>query len=127
MARVIVVDDEEQVREMLKETLSQAGHEVLTAANGDEALATHRDHTANVVVTDILMPHKEGIETIRELRRESPELKIIAYTGGGRNEPEHYLRYARSFGADRTFSKPMDIDTLIGAIDELLGGVASPS
>lgn len=70
------------------------------------------------------MPGKEGFETIREMRRMTPTVKIIAISGGGRNEPQTYLRFATTFGADRAFAKPLDLGQLLTAINELLGSTA---
>jgi YesN/AraC family two-component response regulator len=72
------------------------------------------------VITDIVMPEKEGLETISELRRVSQDVRIIAISGGGHISPERYLRLANSFGADRTFFKPVDLKELVAAVKELL-------
>ena len=106
MACILVVDDEEFVRVTLRQMLEKAGHQVFEAANGVEALCALEKHEANLVITDIIMPEKEGIETIMELRRRKPGLKIIAISGGGRTGNTIYLDLAKSFGATNILAKP---------------------
>ena len=120
MGRVMVVEDDNSVRELLREILKRAGHEVMAAGNGKEALALYKKTPADLIITNILMPEKEGLETIQELRRENPDIKIIAISGGGQIGPADYLEVARRFGAMRTFSKPFDRKELLKAVDELL-------
>jgi DNA-binding NtrC family response regulator len=116
----MVVEDDNSVRELLREILKRAGHEVMAAGNGKEALALYKKTPADLIITNILMPEKEGLETIQELRRENPDIKIIAISGGGQIGPADYLEVARRFGAMRTFSKPFDRKELLKAVDELL-------
>lgn len=118
--RILVVDDHEQVLKLLEAVFLRAGFDVMAAPDGDEALELQRANPADVVVTDILMPKKEGYETIRDLRRDFPNLKIIAMSGGGRNTPDQYLDFAMSFGADAVFSKPIDMDSLLETVEQLL-------
>lgn len=121
MAHILLVDDDKQVREMLKLTLERKGHKVTEAGDGVQALARFEAETVDLVVTDIVMPEKEGIETIMELRCQDPAVKVIAISGGGRISPEDYLSWARRFGVKHTFTKPVNRDDLLSAIDELLG------
>jgi CheY-like chemotaxis protein len=121
MPRILVVDDEEQIRRILRLTLERAGHEVDTAADGNEAVAKFDPERHDLVITDIVMPEKEGIETIQELRQVSAGVKIIAISGGGRISPEEYLDWARRFGVHRTFTKPIDRDDLLRTVAELTG------
>lgn len=120
MARVLVVDDEEIIRQMLRRGLQQAGHDVDEAADGNEALRLQRENPADVIVTDIIMPEKEGMELILLLKREFPDTKIIAISGGGRIGAQGYLELAQRFGAARVFGKPFELAELTDAIDELL-------
>ena len=106
MACILVVDDEKLVRATLRQMLEKAGHQVFEAANGVEALYAFEKCEANLVITDIIMPEKEGIETIMELRQRKPGLKIIAMSGGGRTGNTNYLDLAKSFGADNILPKP---------------------
>jgi DNA-binding NtrC family response regulator len=120
MGRILIVEDDKSVRELLREILRRAGHEVEAAGNGKEAIALYNDSPADLIITNILMPEKEGLETIQELRREDPDIKIIAISGGGQIGPADYLEVARRFGAMRTFSKPFDRKDLLKAVSELL-------
>ncbi len=120
MGRIMVVEDDKAVRELLREILKRAGHEVIAAGNGKEAIALYQDTPADLIITNILMPEKEGLETIQEMRRDDPDIKIIAISGGGQIGPADYLEIARRFGARRTFSKPFDRKELLAAVDELL-------
>lgn len=121
MPTILVVDDEEQVRHVLKLMLERAGHEVDTAADGNEAVARFDPDRHDLVITDIVMPEKEGIETIRELRQKSAGVKIIAISGGGRISPREYLDWARRFGVHHTFTKPIDSNELLKTIAQLTG------
>src|SRR3972149_4069760 len=101
--------------------LQRAGHQVFTASNGNEALAVMRHAAGNLVITDILMPGKGDRETITELRREFPELPVIAISRGGILDPTNYLPLARKLGADRAFAKPFSSSDMLIALRELLG------
>lgn len=120
MARVLIIDDEAQVRSMLRQMLEREGLEVVEASDGKIGVRMFRQSPTDLVITDIIMPDKEGLETIRELSKDYPELKIIAMSGGGLIGPQHYLKIAKGFGAVRTFTKPVDRDELVTAIRELL-------
>ena len=120
MGRIMVVEDDKAVRDLLRAMLERAGHEVTVAGNGREAIQRHRESPADLIITNILMPEKEGLETIQELRRDAPDLKIIAVSGGGQIGPADYLDIARRFGANRTFSKPFNRKELLQAVAELL-------
>ncbi|MFO7655042.1 MAG: response regulator [Candidatus Krumholzibacteriia bacterium] len=119
MPRILVVDDDDQIRAMLRLTLEREGHVIDEAADGNQALARYAAEPADLVIMDIVMPEKEGIETIMELRRTYRDVKIIAISGGGRVNPEDYLRWARTFGVQHTFAKPVDRNRLLDAVDEL--------
>ncbi len=121
MPRILVVDDDQDVREMLRQMLERAGYGVSIATNGPEALAEYRGAPADLIVTDIVMPEKEGLETILELRKDFPEVKIIAISGGGRLGPQNYIEMAAAFGAQRTFTKPLDRKEFLAAVSELIG------
>lgn len=119
MATILVIDDDQEVRDFLVAVLERAGHEVTTAGNGRDGVAMFREHAVQVVITDIIMPEKDGIETILDLRREHPDLKVIAISGGGRTTPENYLHSARLLGADRAMRKPFKNEEILRAIEEL--------
>jgi DNA-binding response OmpR family regulator len=120
MSRILIVDDDPHVRQMLERVLRKADHDVETAENGKVALQVHGERPADLIVTDIIMPEKEGLETITELRKSFPAVKIIAISGGGRIGPAQYLKMAEILGADRTFSKPFNPSELIAAVEDLL-------
>ncbi len=121
MARVLVVDDEEFIRFTLRQMLEKAGHEVIEAVNGQDALDAFQRTTVDLVITDIIMPEKEGIETIVELRRQRPDLKIIAVSGGGRTRTLDYLDIAERLGADSAIAKPLKRKTVMDAVNKALG------
>ena len=116
MARIIVIDDDVQIRVLLKEILQQEGYEVVDAPDGLEGVRLYRENPADLVITDIIMPEKEGLEIIRELRTDFPEVKIMAISGGGRIGPEPYLQIAERLGAKSILTKPIERDELIGAV-----------
>ena len=121
MARILLVDDDRQIRDMLKLTLERADHVVMEAENGVQAVDLYDAEEHDLVITDIVMPEKEGIETIMELRKINPSVRIIAISGGGRINPDDYLSWARRFGVNHTFTKPVMRDLLLEAIEELTG------
>jgi len=120
MARILVIDDDEQVLDMLYESLTREGYDVLKASNGEQGLKLYREEPVDLIITDLIMPEKEGIETIIELRQDVPEVKIIAISGGGRIGTKDYLNMAKIFGVQRTFTKPVAREQLLDAIRELI-------
>ena len=120
MSRILIVDDDPHVRQMLERVLRKADHDVETAENGKVALRVHRERPVDLVVTDIIMPEKEGLETITEFRQCFPAVKIVAISGCGRIGPAQYLKMAKVLGANRTFSKPFNPSELIAAVEEML-------
>jgi PAS domain S-box-containing protein len=120
MKKILVIDDEPQIRKMFRQILSEKGYTIIEACDGNEGIKQYRENQPDLVITDLVMPEKEGIETIIALRKEFPEAKIIAISGGGRNHPDAYLHFAKTLGAERTFSKPLDWPELTEAVRELL-------
>lgn len=120
MAKILVIDDELSIAVMLKKMLEKAGHEIEIALNGNEGLNLVEKFQPELLITDIVMPEKEGLELIFDLRKKKPELKIIAISGGGRFQFEGYLTSAKHLGADRVFQKPLDHKELIQAVSDLL-------
>ncbi|MBF0100280.1 MAG: response regulator [Desulfobacterales bacterium] len=118
--RILIIDDEEQIRKMLSLMLTNEGYDVEVASNGNEGILCYQKHPADLIMIDIIMPEKEGIETIRELIKDYPSVKIIAMSGGGRVDPDAYLHLAKYMGASKCFSKPIDKPVLLQAIQELL-------
>ena len=105
---------------MLQQTFERAGYKVKTAPNGRMGVRFYKDAPFDVVITDLIMPDMEGIETITLLRKEDPEVKIIAISGGGRNKPDDYLKLASKLGAAYTFTKPVDRAELLAAVESLI-------
>lgn len=122
MAHILVVDDDERLRTLLRLVYEKAGHTVTEAADGNDALRAYTECPADVVVLDIVMPEKEGLETLRELRAMNPDVNVIAVSGGGRIGPEDYLIAAEKLGARYAFPKPIPHDTLLDATEALLAG-----
>ena len=120
MAKILVFDDEPSILLMIKKMLEKAGHEVDMALNGREGMELFEKNKPDLLITDIIMPEKEGLETIFELRRKYPELKIIAISGGGRIGPDGYLPSAKLFGADMVFQKPLIQKEFLQAVSLLL-------
>ena len=121
MTKVLIIEDDADQRAMLREVLERSGFDVADAADGNAGLALQRRSPADVVITDLLMPDKEGIETIMELRKLYPSTKIIAITGyGSRHKDADYLLVAREVGANATLKKPFSPAQLIVAVREVL-------
>ena len=124
MKKILVIDDDETVNDMIVQLLSEAGYEAESAYDGRRGLELLEAKPFDLIVTDIVMPEKEGLETIIAIRRISRTLPIIAISGGGRIDPEQYLNMAQQFGADYTFQKPFDNNAFLGAVRECLSGDA---
>jgi len=122
MARILIVDDEHAICVILERALVRAGYDVEVAATGEEGLEAYRRAPADLVITDILLPGMDGFQLIRELRRDRPDLEIIAMSGGGKIEAESYLDSSTLFGAHRTIEKPFDVQAVVHVVDELMRG-----
>ena len=120
MQKILIIDDEPHILLMLKKMLEKAGYEIDLASNGNEGLKLFEDSPSDLVITDIIMPEKEGLETIREMKRMRPELKIIAMSGGGKISAENYLGTAKIFGAAKVLEKPFTKEEMVSAVEELL-------
>jgi DNA-binding response OmpR family regulator len=120
MANIYVFDDEPSILLMIKKMLEKAGHSVDIALNGREGMDLFKKSMPDLLITDIIMPEKEGLETIFELRSKYPKLKIIAISGGGRISPDGYLPGAKLLGADMVFQKPLDQKEFLQAVSQLL-------
>jgi CheY-like chemotaxis protein len=118
---VMVVDDDEPVRDILCENLTDLGFDVVFARDGAEALEmVEQGRRPQVVITDIIMPKREGLDVIMEIRRKYPEMRLIAISGGGRTKSQDFLQLARKLGADAVMPKPLDIDALEKKVRELV-------
>ncbi len=119
--RILVVDDDAQVLALLKAILEREGYAVDAVSDGIRAVAVFDPAVHDLVITDIVMPEKEGIETIMDLRTRRADLPVIAISGGGRIGPEDYLSWVRRCGVRHTFTKPVPREELLAAVAELLG------
>ncbi len=120
MKQVLVIDDDCPVRTTICENLREWGFIVLEARNGRQGIETiDRLGFPDIVITDIIMPEMGGIEVIKEIRKRESGVKIIAISGGGRTEAEDFLETAKKTGADMAFSKPLDLDHLETAVNDL--------
>ncbi len=116
MPSVLVVDDEDQIRQLIRETLERAGYEVQEARDGRQGLERYRAKPTDLVIMDILMPDQDGLESIMTLRREFPASHVIAITGGrDMIGILNFLDVAKMLGARRTLQKPFDMQTLLEA------------
>lgn len=131
MGSILIIDDEEDIRDALQMVLESVGHDVKTASNGNEAVELQRKEPADLIITDIIMPGKDGVDTIKEIQQDFPGIRIIAISGGGGVQPNEYvpeaitttayLAAAKEAGADKIFTKPFERNELIHAVDALFG------
>lgn len=121
LKRILIIDDDSITRKLLVEFLSNHGYEVIASINGKKGVELYRKNPFDLVITDIIMPEMDGLETIQELKIISPTLKIIAISGGGNLVPGHYLGTAKKIGADMIFTKPLDLDEILDGMKQLLG------
>ncbi len=119
MATVLVIDDEQEARELWRDLLAAEGHDVQTAETGNEGLEAALERAFDVIVTDILMPEKDGIETLMELRNEGVRSRVIAVSGGGVVVDTSFLDVASKLGANLTLTKPVDPSELCREVSRL--------
>lgn len=121
-AQILLVDDEDMVRVQIRSSLELEGHEAREASNGREAIEMLDGYKPDLMITDILMPEKEGIETIMEVRQKYADIKIIAISGGVRTESMDFLKIAKRLGADLALPKPFGRQQLLTLVNQLLDG-----
>jgi DNA-binding response OmpR family regulator len=119
MALILIIDDDAAIRNMLRLTLTHAGHTVVEACDGREGLKHLEDFGADLVITDLVMPGKEGLELMMEVRNSHSYVKFIAMSGAGRRESD-YLRVAKFLGANQVLSKPFTAEVLLDAVNQVL-------
>jgi CheY-like chemotaxis protein len=122
MAHVLVVDDDELVRSTIRASLARAGHDVIEARDGQEAVDILARGPVDVVVSDIIMPEIDGIGLLLQLRRQQPRLRVIVISGGGRTQNVDFLRMATALGADLALAKPFTPEDLQRAVQSVLEG-----
>ena len=120
MATILITDDDPTLRAIATELLAADGHRVLEAGDGDEALLILETEAVDLLVLDMLMPNKDGLETILELRRRKTPIRILAISSGGSMNLDSLLRTAMVFGADRLMSKPLRFSTFASTVAEML-------
>lgn len=125
--RVLLIEDDAELLLMMAAALDAAGYAVASAADGRQGLKLFAQSPVDLVVTDMIMPVKDGVETITALKETDGRVKIIAISGGFRVGPLDYLALARHMGADETLAKPFSLDELVAAADRLLSSPAVPS
>lgn len=116
---ILVVDDESPVCELMRVTLQRAGHQVECVGDGCQASQSMRQHQYDILITDLLMPERDGIELIREARKDYPQMRIIAISGGGRVGGQQYLQLAKGMGAHALLPKPFLPRDLCAAVDKV--------
>jgi len=119
MAKILVIDDEKIVRMAITHKLKKEGHEVIEAEDGEEGIEKYREDPADLIITDIIMPNKEGFETIRDLNEEFPDAKIVAMSGGGKISSENYLDIAKKFNVVDVFEKSFEWKEMLKIVRKL--------
>ncbi len=120
MSKILVIDDDVVVRTAMVQFLEDLGYDVVSAEDGQRGMRLFRSEKPDLVITDIIMPEKEGIQTIAEIRRERPDAKVIAVSGGGRIGNTDFLKIARQLGATDVIAKPVDPDDFAARIERCL-------
>lgn len=120
MVHILVIDDEPSVLDVLRKILQFEGYEVITASNGEEGLELFRQFPCDLVITDMVMPVKDGLQTILDLRKEKPDIPVVAMSGGGTISKERYLVIAGYLDRVITIPKPFSVESITGAVTKLL-------
>ncbi len=123
MARILLIDDDDDVRTVVGMVLARCGHTVIEARDGQEGLDLFPTAVADLVITDVMMPRKDGFEVLRALGKREPPVKVIVMSGGGRIAAENPLDTARQLGAAQVLAKPVSVKALMDAIQEVLASV----
>jgi DNA-binding response OmpR family regulator len=120
IAKILIIDDDPDMRQMMGRALAHAHHEVIESADGVDGLRKFRTENPTIVITDIVMPHRDGLEMIREIREMGSNTGVIAVSGGGIGSGELYLSISEDFGADAVLQKPFRPADLIATVEKLL-------
>ena len=121
MAKILVVDDDPVMRALLRTRLEDLGHSVAEAADGEKGIAEIRKNMPDLLVTDIVMPQKGGVEAMMEIHTEFPDLKTVVVTGHSPTESEAFQNIVKHFGGAKVFTKPLDMDGFLEVLKELIG------
>jgi len=122
MATILAVDDEQSIRDILKMALEDEGHEVTLADGGRQAQDCISKKSYNLIITDLIMPDIDGIAIIKFALKKNPNTRMITITGGGKTDTEHYVKLAAELGVRKIVHKPFDLDQIIDAVNDVLGG-----
>jgi CheY-like chemotaxis protein len=124
MKRILIIDDNTQLRQLLRQILEREGYEVIDAKDSKSGTKLYRQTLTDLVITDVAMPDKDGIEILRELKRDFPDVKIIATTGDSQTlSAQYYLSAMKALGAERAFTQPFGRKELLNTVHELLNSV----
>ena len=120
MPGILIVEDDKDLREMLKNSLLKRKYTVLEAGDGKEAILRFKPAITDLVITDLIMPDEDGLKVILNIKKIKPDIKVIAISGGGKAGPGNYLSIARALGADEIFPKPFSLNELLSKIESIL-------
>lgn len=120
MEKILVIDDDSVVRVLLRQLFEQTGYTVCEASDGNEGVKLFKKESPDLVVTDLIMPEKEGLEAIKEIKSLKPDSKIVAISGGGIGNAQIYLGLARRLGASHVFEKPLNVSEVLSTVQTLL-------
>jgi CheY-like chemotaxis protein len=126
MAQVLIIDDDRGIRQLLRRIIATRGHMIVEADSGRTGVEAFRQQAFDLVLTDIVMPDMDGNQTIVQLRKLNPDIRIVAVSGGGRARNLTPLQLAKQFGADRILEKPFRRDDVVRMVDEILAGGQVP-
>ncbi len=122
MAKILVIDDDGKFLEIMREYLENEGYEVLVASDGEIGTELYREKKPDLIITDVIMPEKDGAQVIFELQKEFPGIKIIVMTGGGQGDAQAYLKSITAFSNVKyAFEKPFAMDELLQAVKKSVG------
>jgi len=127
MAHILVIDDDPSVLLLFKQFLGNAGYSVELADNGKSGMETMKRQKPDLIITDIMMPEMDGLELLMEIKKNHSGIPVIAISGGMKILPVNFLHHAEKFGAGRALQKPVELATLLRAVQELLGEVPEHS
>jgi len=120
MARILLIEDEQQVRELLREILEQNGHEIIACKNGADGIRQYKESSFDLVIMDVLLPDKDGFETLNELKQHHNQVNVLAISGGYAPSTVNVLHIAQRLGARQTLAKPFDLTDFLAVVDQLL-------